>query len=225
MNGYTWNSATSSCVPTTPLVLLDRLGQEPNVFQLLQHAHQVKHGLELNVFQLLEIAFWLHLVNYHLFMRSKHSTCQLDLLGMEINVLLPEALTAHHCHHGMELLVFLPLFIALGSTWSGSGWLSISCKLPIRNFLEWSHLLFTRTDCSSGFTWNGSTCVYNGQLTYVCNSGFSWNGLCCVQDPVPIPTCPSGQYYNGLMCISIHLKLSTQHALLDGISTLQVLAV
>lgn len=33
-----------------PLALLDRLGQEPNVFQLLQHAHQVKHGPELSVF-------------------------------------------------------------------------------------------------------------------------------------------------------------------------------
>lgn len=31
------------------LALLDKLGLEPNAFQLPQHVQQVKHGLELNV--------------------------------------------------------------------------------------------------------------------------------------------------------------------------------
>lgn len=73
-----------------------------------------KHGLELNVFQLLEIVLLVtfgQLPLIHAFQALP--LAQLDLLGMEINVLLPEALTAHQGHHGMELPVFLPLFIAL----------------------------------------------------------------------------------------------------------------
>lgn len=64
-----------------------------------------------------------------------------------------------------------------GQYWSGTACVSSTTPPPT-----------TSTSCTGGQYWSGSLCV--------CSSGTTWNGSSCVS------ACSSGQYWNGTSCVS-----------------------